>query len=653
MGRVYGKQRDTVWRTGLWLGTHRALIILGLAFLFYAPGDAAAQDISPLTLDPSVPSRNLAPYAWALIEHDKADLDWAGRMRLAELIALPQDAFTPVTHRLIGFGPVSKVVHLRIPIENPTETAQVRVLAFNDTSSGYQSVDLVLDGAPAPDAPELIVTPDRPWPGPDRHVHTILTFPPSSTATLYISYANPGSSAPLSLETVEAYQQNRLAQEIHIFVLFGLLVGVTVLTISLIGLLHRRVAFFYAGYIFCVCMHIFTSNAIAPDLFETALGSAYEALRPWWAITSLTFCLLFQRAYLAEDERIHARFRTVLLGAALALLVLNFGAVREWISPLGITLFAAICICLISVNGVIAVIKGVTGRWPFMFGAFAITATLLTFAFAAFFSAYVSWYDITLILLYGLVFEAITLALAMFAQVGEIRAQREDALRSELRLTQEKLEISTKMATAAHDMQQPLSSLRMALNDPSTQAGGAKDVTGAIDYLEDIVRTQIADPPDPDAQHHAPSDPVIESFDITAILSNLHIMFVHEAETKGLSFRLVPTTARAQTNAFAVMRILSNIVANAIRNTDKGGILIGCRHRKDRICIEVHDTGRGFDVADLDTLQEPGQRQGAYEGKGLGLSIVRQLCQENDLMLDITSVPGRGSVFRICVPKAD
>ena len=129
-------------------------------------------------------------------------------------------------------------------------------------------------------------------------------------------------------------------------------------------------------------------------------------------------------------------------------------------------------------------------------------------------------------------------------------------------------------------------------------------------------------------------------------------MFQEEAQAKGLSLKAIASSQPVYTSPLVLMRIVSNLVSNAIRNTDEGKILLGCRRLNAGVRIEVHDTGCGMTPEKIRTLLLPYQREGEYEGTGLGLSIVHQLCNRHGFSLNIQSTPGQGSVFSISVPGA-
>ena len=100
-----------------------------------------------------------------------------------------------------------------------------------------------------------------------------------------------------------------------------------------------------------------------------------------------------------------------------------------------------------------------------------------------------------------------------------------------------------------------------------------------------------------------------------------------------------------------LIRVLSNVVANAIKYTQANGtILIVARRRQNTIALQVWDSGPGLDENTLHRVMQPYQRGDNVEdtdGLGLGLSIVHKLLQQHGLSLDVNSTVGVGSVFTI------
>ena len=101
-------------------------------------------------------------------------------------------------------------------------------------------------------------------------------------------------------------------------------------------------------------------------------------------------------------------------------------------------------------------------------------------------------------------------------------------------------------------------------------------------------------------------------------------------------------------------RILQNFLANAVRYTASGGILLGVRRAGSGLRVEVHDTGPGIAAADQQAIFEEFRRgeDAGGQGLGLGLSIADRIARLLQAPLTLRSGEGRGSVFAVDVERA-
>ena len=108
----------------------------------------------------------------------------------------------------------------------------------------------------------------------------------------------------------------------------------------------------------------------------------------------------------------------------------------------------------------------------------------------------------------------------------------------------------------------------------------------------------------------------------------------------------------------AVNRVVTNLVSNAIKFTEEGGVEVRLRAEEDRAVLAVEDTGVGIRDEFLDDLFEAFRQESSglgrtYEGVGLGLKIVRELVDRMDGSIDVESEKGTGSCFTVRIPRSD
>src|SRR5262249_53391554 len=133
------------------------------------------------------------------------------------------------------------------------------------------------------------------------------------------------------------------------------------------------------------------------------------------------------------------------------------------------------------------------------------------------------------------------------------------------------------------------------------------------------------------------------------------VHFAPQAASKQLALHVFPTRAIVRADRVLLDRVLRNLVSNAIKYTDAGRVLLGCRRRNDRLAVGVWDTGAGIAPENLELIFteyfqiRSGPRERS-EGLGLGLSIVRRLARLLDSEVKVVSTPGLGSRFNLDVP---
>jgi CheY-like chemotaxis protein/anti-sigma regulatory factor (Ser/Thr protein kinase) len=148
-----------------------------------------------------------------------------------------------------------------------------------------------------------------------------------------------------------------------------------------------------------------------------------------------------------------------------------------------------------------------------------------------------------------------------------------------------------------------------------------------------------------------------EIFPLDPLLARLEAEFQPEAVAAGLSLRRVAIAAELHTDRRLLERMLRNLIANALRYTSRGGIVIGARRRGGSVRIDVVDTGIGIPreqwqiiFQEFHQLAVPARQHG--KGLGLGLAIVDRAARLIGATVDVFSEPGRGSRFSITLPRA-
>lgn len=213
------------------------------------------------------------------------------------------------------------------------------------------------------------------------------------------------------------------------------------------------------------------------------------------------------------------------------------------------------------------------------------------------------------------------------------------------------------LAAASHDLRQPMhalglfsDSLRRRIHDPEERAladricQSAESIEQTFDALMDISRLDAG-------IVQANSEPC----SLQSILEHVSRDCADEAQTKGITLDTRPTSLGVLSDAVLLERIIRNLVANAVRYTQRGRVLIACRAQREAVSIEVWDTGIGIAPEKheriFDEFYQAADRD-RREGLGLGLAIVKRLTRLLNATLTLRSVPGRGSVFKLRLPRS-
>ena len=177
-----------------------------------------------------------------------------------------------------------------------------------------------------------------------------------------------------------------------------------------------------------------------------------------------------------------------------------------------------------------------------------------------------------------------------------------------------------------------------------------RQVDRALVNLEDLIRTLL----DISKLDAGVMRPDISVFEIDRVIGPLRQEFEPLAATRGLQLHIRASDAVVRSDPLMLRRILQNLLNNALRYTHRGGVLLGCRKRGDRLRIEIVDTGPGIPADRSEAIFEEFQRDAVasaeHGGFGLGLSIVRRLALALEHPLDLASRVGHGSVFAISAP---
>jgi signal transduction histidine kinase len=215
--------------------------------------------------------------------------------------------------------------------------------------------------------------------------------------------------------------------------------------------------------------------------------------------------------------------------------------------------------------------------------------------------------------------------------------------------------VSRLMAVAGHDLKQPLQVMVLAIDRVRSRLTDAKDrerlglaIDAGTRMAEDLDRLA-----ETSALQAGLGTPKSKSFAVSEIFESIvHNWHLH-AEAKGLRLVVLPSHARIVSDPGMLRAIIGNLVGNAIKYTERGRVLVGCRKRGNFLSIEVLDSGSGIPAEQLGAIFDAfHQINPASEGLGLGLSIVRRTAEALGHPIALKSDLARGTHFTVLVPLA-
>ncbi len=216
------------------------------------------------------------------------------------------------------------------------------------------------------------------------------------------------------------------------------------------------------------------------------------------------------------------------------------------------------------------------------------------------------------------------------------------------------------LASASHDLRQPLHTISLLVGVLRRQA-----VTPGVGQLVDSIQASVSAMEalfgsllDISKLDAGMSRPVLDDHMLAGLLQRVAANYGPQAERKQLRLAVAPSRCAVRTDAAMLERVLGNLVSNAIRYTEHGKVLVGCRRRRDGIELQVWDTGIGIAPDQLahvfdEFYQVDNPERDRSKGLGLGLAIVKRTLDLLGHPYALHSTPGRGTCFSILLPAAE
>lgn len=213
------------------------------------------------------------------------------------------------------------------------------------------------------------------------------------------------------------------------------------------------------------------------------------------------------------------------------------------------------------------------------------------------------------------------------------------------------------LAAASHDLRQPLHALGLFVDALESRIHYPEvrsivdNIRISTDALGDLLNALL----DISRLDAGVLEPNVTEFQLQHLLKRIYTDFNELASSKSLCLKIVDCGFTIRTDPSMLERILRNLVSNAIRYTQQGEVKLNCCRHDGRVAIEIHDTGIGVAPDKIDNIFEEfyqiaNTERDRRKGLGLGLAIVKRLALLLDCPITVSSIPDKGSVFRITAP---
>lgn len=613
---------------------------------------------------------DLGPFACALSDDSRT-------LTLSDVLSIREDVrFDPVPGGLVDFGFGSSRYWVRVQLQNISAEPGTWWITHDMPMPETLNVHLVPDQGGADVARALLTLTGRdPFsarPIAHRHLVSEIMLKPNEVATLVIDYTSgQATEMPLIAEAVPHFFKRTQAETVQIIALTALVLGMGLIsTIYLYGL-DGRPALAYGAYVLAsavllVHLESYTFQYVwpnAPGFNQIGL----PVIGPLSVALGTFFVDRFTQATV-HHPRLHVAAVTLIVMLALVALLSSTFMSTVWFKLIG--LIATVATTVTQVLLAIAALRRGQSGAKFLVLGFGALAVSISFGALGYLTEGLFEQELAgLAIRVGFLAEAMAFSAAIALRVRAARQERDAALSEQLRMTEERLNLSEALrraevdrqiaadaalrsqealASTAHDIRQPLASLQMALSDRA--AGGR--VSNSLKYLEDIIRTGLEENSAPLGSGDAdpPMQNARERFCADIVLKNIEAMFGAEAVRRGISLNVINCTSHLVADPLALMRSVGNLVSNALQHANAQRVLVGCRRRSGVLCFEVHDDGQGIPAAELERILQRGQKGPLSGGHGLGLAIISDLADENGFVFEILPTRGRGTVARILVP---
>lgn len=237
-------------------------------------------------------------------------------------------------------------------------------------------------------------------------------------------------------------------------------------------------------------------------------------------------------------------------------------------------------------------------------------------------------------------------------QRSRIQAQRNavESLRLSHDIEQAK---SNFVATVGHDLRAPIQAIShftesMRLTTPGADQTTLNKIDENISKVSGLINNMIR----LSRSEWQARNPKLEEVHLASVFSELKNEFLAICTSKNLQLQIEDNGCTILSDRTSLSQILRNLLDNAVKNTDAGYISLTAAEQGSQVIIRLRDTGRGIQEENISHIFEPFYQVSAGSGVGLGLSIVKRLCDLMNIQIEVASTPGYGTRFTVTMAQS-
>ena len=634
------------------------LLTLLAGVVFYAPLPAQAQGAPVLELRGGEPSTPLAGHLLYL-ENQDPTLDVTQAFD-----ALGRGDFAAISGDKIDFGYSGHTYWMYTQIHFTGKTEEHRVYDLDHVRMADFGVYLRRG-----DHIEALAEVDGHAPFNARAIkHRLLLaefeLAPDETVELMVKYKSYGSTyITPTLSSPDAFSTRDVTATMLHSLLIGALLLLALYNLMMYVMLKSAPHIWYVLFVVAGLTHVAHQAGFTFVYLWPNNGALNAAAADILGAFTIIFVVVFFRSFLNLKTRDKALdiFARLLIGAATITIIVCLVDRPPYIGRIGFS--------LASLAALLGFISSTRAYWrgfkPARFAALGWGGVLIGAIYVALSvnGLLPALADNNIIFEISMLFEGVMFSASLADFVTDIRHARDKSRKQLIKSLEAEADALTEAAAKgqalsaiSHDIRQPIHALKLYIKgmrnikDPDAAKHGLDQMDLTINSLDRLL-SSVMDSAEPESNGEII---VNEAFSANRLIASSKLIFAPLAEQKGLVIKTVPSSLKLLSDRGVMMRILNNIVSNAVKYTDRGKILIGCRRRGSNAVFQIHDTGRGIPDELLKSIfgayNRVDSQKGNDDSHGLGLSIVKKLADRIGATIEVQSKSGMGTLFEISVP---